>query len=153
MRQLTLSGGKVDDCTFCRIVRGELRAHLVFEDQAVVAFLDSRPLFLGHTLIVPKEHHQTLGDLPSTLIPSLFSNARLLSKAVEEAMKADGTFVAINNRMSQSVPHLHIHVIPRRQGDGLKGFFWPRTKYIDEKEMDETQAAIKRAMEELTNAG
>jgi len=153
MRQLNLLGGKVDDCVFCRIISGELPAHGVFEDETSVAFLDDRPLFIGHCLIVPRGHHQTLGDLPPEVVAPFFSNAQLLSRAVERAMKAEGTFLAINNRISQSVPHLHVHIVPRRQGDGLKGFFWPRTRYKDEKGATEVQTAIKRAVEELKGTG
>jgi len=150
MNQLDLSGGKTDDCTFCKIVRGEVYAIRVYEDESSLAFLDKRPLFPGHCLLVPKEHHKTLGDLPPNIVAPLFSKVQLLSKAVEKGMKAEGTFVAINNRISQSVPHLHIHVVPRRRGDGLKGFFWPRTKYKDESETTEIQRAIRAAIEEMT---
>ncbi len=149
MKQLNLFGGKADDCVFCKIVRGDVHANVVFEDEMSFAFLDDRPLFVGHCLVVPKEHHSTLGDLPPNLVASVFSATQLLSRAVEKAMKAEGTFVAINNRVSQSVPHLHIHVVPRRRGDGLKGFFWPRTKYKDEKETTEVQTIIRTAIDEL----
>jgi histidine triad (HIT) family protein len=121
-------------CVFCQIVRGEREASIVFEDQETLAFLDHRPLFPGHCLLIPKEHHQTLPDLPSALVGAFFSNAQLLARAVEAAVEAEGTFLAINNRVSQSVPHLHLHIVPRRRGDGLKGFFWPRRKYKDQEE-------------------
>ena len=114
------------DCLFCRIVSGEVAAPIVFEDEVSVAFLDHRPLFEGHTLVVPRDHVETLPDLPDDVLPELFSNARLLARAMEEGLGAEGSFVAINNRVSQSVPHLHIHVAPRRRKDGLRGFFWPR---------------------------
>jgi histidine triad (HIT) family protein len=112
-------------CTFCRIVAGDLAAATVFEDEISLAFLDHRPLFPGHCLLIPKSHYDTLADLPQHLTGPLFGNARLLAGAVEQAMQAEGSFVAINNRVSQSVPHLHIHLVPRRKKDGLRGFFWP----------------------------
>ena len=123
-------------CLFCRIVSCELPAVVVFEDEKTLAFLDHRPLFPGHTLLVPREHFETLGDLPAAQVGPLFNNAQLLSRVVEAAMEAEGTFVALNNRVSQSVPHLHVHIVPRRRKDGLKGFFWPRTKYKDQQEME-----------------
>lgn len=123
-------------CLFCAIVRGEEKAEVVFEDAASMAFLDARPLFPGHTLLVPKEHHETLADLPPDLVPVLFKNARIISGVVETAMEAEGTFIALNNKVSQSVPHLHVHVVPRRRKDGLRGFFWPRHKYQDGEMME-----------------
>ena len=111
-------------CLFCRIVAGEVAAQLVLEDEFCVAFLDHRPVFQGHLLLVPRAHHETLADLPDDLLGPLFADARRLSRAAEAAMGADGTFVAINNKISQSVPHLHVHIVPRRKGDGLRGFFW-----------------------------
>ena len=101
----------------------------MLEDEPTLAFLDSRPLFPGHTLLVPRAHVETLPDLPDDLLRPLFANARLLAGAMEEAFGAEGSFVAINNRVSQSVPHLHVHVVPRRRKDGLRGFFWPRQGY------------------------
>lgn len=138
-----------DKCLFCRIVSGELKATVVYEDDNSVAFLDHRPLFHGHTLLVPREHVETLGDLPSTLVGPYFETAQLLSRAVESAMDAEGTFVAMNNRVSQSVPHLHIHVVPRRRKDGLKGFFWPRTKYKGDEEMEEVKKKITAAVKKI----
>ena len=129
-------------CLFCDIVTGSLNATKVFEDEVSVAFLDHRPLFVGHTLLVPREHYETLTDLPTELVEPLFSTARLLAGAVQQAMNAEGTFVAMNNKVSQSVPHLHIHVVPRRRKDGLRGFFWPRRKYKGPEEMSEAAAAI-----------
>lgn len=119
------------------------------ENEIALAFLDHRPLFPGHALLVPKLHCETLADLPPQLIAPFFSAARLLARAVEEAMGAEGTFVAINNRVSQSVPHLHVHVVPRRRKDGLKGFFWPRQKYLSAEAMREVQGAIVRAVARL----
>jgi histidine triad (HIT) family protein len=124
-----------DNCLFCRIVSGEVAATIVYEDDKSVAFLDHRPLFHGHTLLVPRVHVETLGELPVSLVGPFFKTAQLLARAVEPALGAEGTFVAMNNRVSQSVPHLHVHVVPRRRKDGLKGFFWPRTKYKSEEEM------------------
>ena len=107
----------MDSCLFCRIVSGELPATVVYEDDDSVAFLDHRPLFHGHTLLVPREHVETLGELPAKIIGPYFEAAQLLSRVVESAMDAEGTFVAMNNRVSQSVPHLHVHVVPRWTGD------------------------------------
>ena len=135
-----------DECLFCRIVSGELPGTVVYEDDNAVAFLDHRPLFPGHTLLVPRQHVETLGDLPTKLVAPYFEAAQLLSLAVESAMDAEGTFVAMNNRVSQSVPHLHVHVVPRRRKDGLKGFFWPRTKYKSDEEMQEVKEKISAAL-------
>jgi len=129
-------------CLFCKIVAGELAAPIVLDEEHVLAFLDHRPLFPGHCLLVPKVHYETLADLPEDMVGTLFSAVQRLSRAVEGALKADGVFVAINNRVSQSVPHLHVHVVPRRRKDGLKGFFWPRQKYQDA----ETEAAVAEAI-------
>jgi histidine triad (HIT) family protein len=139
-----------DNCLFCRIVSGEVPATLVYVDKNAVAFLDHRPLFHGHTLLVPREHVETLVDLPPALIEPFFTAAQSLARAVEHAMKAEGTFIAMNNRVSQSVPHLHVHVVPRRKKDGLKGFFWPRTKYKDEKEMEVVARKIAASLQELS---
>lgn len=130
-------------CVFCAIVAGELPAHRVHEDGAVVAFLDRRPLFPGHVLVVPRRHLETLTDLPAGSVGPYFTAVRLVAAAVERAMAADGTFVAQNNRVSQSVPHLHTHVVPRRRKDGLRGFFWPRHQYSDETEAREVAARIR----------
>ncbi|MEM5789342.1 MAG: HIT family protein [Syntrophobacteraceae bacterium] len=134
------------NCNFCRIIAGELPAAIVFDDESCLAFLDKRPLFPGHCLLVPKSHTGTLPDLPSPLIQPLFAAAKLLARAVEEAMEAEGTFVAINNKVSQSVPHLHIHIVPRRKKDGLKGFFWPRVPYRDESHILKVTQKLKEAV-------
>lgn len=134
------------DCVFCKIISGEISARLVFEDAISLAFLDYRPLFPGHCLLVPRNHYETLSDLPSELVGPFFQNVQLLTRAVELALKADGTFVALNNRVSQSVPHLHVHIVPRRRKDGLKGFFWPRNKYDGEAHLEETQNSIQSAI-------
>lgn len=132
-----------DACIFCAVIAGDLEAEVVFEDEQTVAFLDHRPLFAGHTLLVPRRHLVTIEDLPADLIGPFFANAQLLAGAVREAMEAQGTFVAINNIVSQSVPHFHVHVVPRRRKDGLRGFFWPRTKYEGPKAVAEAGAAIR----------
>ena len=137
------------DCIFCKVVSKELDATVVFEDELSMVFLDHRPLFHGHCLLVPKQHYETLTDLPPRLIKPLFENAQLLAGAIEAAMKAQGTFVAMNNRVSQSVPHLHIHVVPRRKGDGLKGFFWPRTKYASQTEIEQVKDLIQAELNRL----
>lgn len=134
------------DCLFCRIATCDVAVRLVFEDEISLAFLDHRPVFPGHCLLIPKRHYETLADLPAELIGSFFRNAQLLARAVESAMEAHGTFVAMNNRVSQSVPHLHVHVVPRRRKDGLKGFFWPRYPYQSEKDADTVQFAICQAL-------
>ena len=139
-------------CRFCAIIRGEIPARMVLEGDEIVAFLDRRPLFPGHLLLVPREHHGTLGELPERLIAPLFAGARLLARAVEEALEAEGSFVALNNRVSQSVPHLHVHIVPRRRHDGLKGFFWPRVGYRDEEEAQRTGALIRAALLRLEEA-
>jgi histidine triad (HIT) family protein len=123
-------------------VSGELPATVIYEDDTSIAFLDHRPLFHGHTLLVPREHVETLSDLPAAQVEPYFKAAQLLARAIESAMEAEGTFVAMNNRVSQSVPHLHVHIVPRRKKDGLKGFFWPRTKYKDEEEIKSVQRKI-----------
>jgi histidine triad (HIT) family protein len=136
-------------CAFCSIIRVPEPAFPVLEDEATVAFLDHRPVFPGHTLLVPRPHVPTLGDLPDALVAPLFSNARLLARAVEEGLEAEGAFVALNNRVSQSVPHLHVHVVPRRRGDGLRGFFWPRQKYSGPDAMRDVQQRLRAAVERL----
>jgi histidine triad (HIT) family protein len=138
-----------EDCLFCKIAAEKMPAAVVYEDDAVIAFLDHRPLFPGHVLLCPRPHYGTLSDLPDTLIGPLFKNAQVLSQAVELALNAEGTFIAINNRVSQSVPHLHIHIVPRRRKDGLRGFFWPRHKYGNEEAMEASRSAIERELSRL----
>lgn len=139
-------------CAFCEIARGGSRAAIVMEDESSVAFLDDRPLFPGHVLLIPRQHHETLTDLPDHLIHPLFRNAQRLAQAVQRAVGAEGTFVAMNNKISQSVPHLHVHVVPRRRKDGLRGFFWPRTKYGSEEEKLQVAEAIREMVRELSEA-
>jgi histidine triad (HIT) family protein len=124
----------VTDCLFCDIVAGTVPAHVVLADDITVAFLDSRPVFKGHVLVVPRAHYVTLADLPAGLIGPLFTRVQRVSAAMPAALGAQGSFVAENNVVSQSVPHLHVHVVPRTKGDGLRGFFWPRSRYADEEE-------------------
>jgi len=133
-------------CAFCRIALGKEPGALVLDRPTVVAFLDHRPLFPGHCLVIPREHVKTLGDLPGSLTAPLFDAAAAVARAVEAGLGADGSFVAVNNRVSQSVPHLHVHVVPRRRGDGLRGFFWPRGRYESTDAMEETRARIARAL-------
>jgi histidine triad (HIT) family protein len=140
-------------CVFCAILREPERAAQVFGDEHTIAFLDHRPLFPGHVLVVPREHHETLDDLPARLVAPLFGAARLLARAVERALLADGTFVALNNKVSQSVPHLHVHVVPRRRKDGLRGFFWPRVGYTSAEHMRETADRIRAEASRLEPGG
>lgn len=142
-------GAMKGTCKFCRIMAGELPGWVVLEDDVSAAFLDDRPLFPGHLLLVPRVHYETFSDLPTALIEPLFLNARLLARALEVGLGAEGTFVAINNKISQSVPHLHIHVVPRRQKDGLKGFFWPRRPYRDEAHLEEVQKILQDTVRTL----
>lgn len=123
-------------------------AEIVLENEECLAFLDIRPLFPGHCLVIPRTHFETLGELPADLVPALFGTVQLLSRAVPEALDAHGTFVAMNNKVSQSVPHLHVHVVPRRFKDGLKGFFWPRRGYSDDGHMAQVAGAIRARLAE-----
>ena len=136
----------MEPCAFCAIVRGEAPAAIVLETPEVVAFLDHRPVFPGHILLMPRAHVGTLDELPDALVAPLFTAARRLSVAVQRALGAGGTFVAVNNRISQSVPHLHVHVVPRRAKDGLRGFFWPRQRYESDAALAATQSAIRAAL-------
>jgi histidine triad (HIT) family protein len=136
------------DCTFCAIAAGTIQAHVVLADEHTVGFLDARPVFKGHVLLVPREHYHTLGDLPGRLIEPFFSAVRLISAVIPVALGAQGTFVAVNNVVSQSVPHLHAHVVPRTKGDGLRGFFWPRYKYESETEAAAYAAKIRAVVDE-----
>jgi len=140
-------------CLFDRIVAGLVSAPVVFEDESSLAFLDHRPVFPGHTLLIPKQHYETLADLPEALIQPFFANARLLARAIEAALEADGTFIAINNRVSQSVPHLHVHIVPRRKKDGLRGFFWPRGTYATPEEAEKIRKNIADAVMRLRAGG
>jgi histidine triad (HIT) family protein len=135
-----------DDCVFCRIIAGEVPAHMVLDDDEFVAFLDARPVFKGHVLVVPRRHYVTLADLPVPVVGPLFERVRLVSAALPVALGADGTFVALNNVVSQSVPHLHVHAVPRSRKDGLRGFFWPRQRYASDAEAADYARRIKDAI-------
>jgi histidine triad (HIT) family protein len=131
------------------VARGEASGHVVFEDEISVGFLDHRPLFRGHCLLIPREHIPTLMELPPRLVGPFFGNVTLLARAMETGLQAEGSFVAVNNRISQSVPHLHVHVVPRRRQDGLRGFFWPRQRYQSDEEMSRIETLLRRAIEEF----
>ena len=139
-------------CVFCAIVRGEAQSYPVFEGESSLAFLDLRPLFPGHCLLVPREHYHTLADLPAGVVAAVFADVRLVALGVERALEAEGTFVAINNRVSQSVPHLHVHIVPRRRKDGLRGFFWPRRRYPDEDAIRAVQARLRSAIGQVLSS-
>jgi histidine triad (HIT) family protein len=138
-------------CDFCAIVKNDVQRHIVFRDNISIGFLDKKPLFPGHCLLIPTEHYETMIDLPRELIGPLFENAQILARAVRNALESEGIFIAINNKVSQSVPHLHIHVVPRRFGDGLKGFFWPRQTYSSEQQMTEICNSIRATIEKHVN--
>jgi len=133
-------------CTFCAIVAGEMPAHRVLDGEACVAFLDARPLFPGHVLVVPREHRETMIDLTPDELVAIFETCQKLCGAAERGLGADGSFVAMNNRVSQSVAHAHVHVVPRRKGDGLRGFFWPRHKYESDEQAAEFAAKLRAEM-------
>jgi histidine triad (HIT) family protein len=139
----------VTDCLFCDIIAGTVPAQVVLDDEVAVAFLDARPVFKGHTLIAPRDHYVTLPDLPAGLVGPLFARVQRLSAAMLPAFGAQGSFVALNNTVSQSVPHLHVHVVPRTRGDGLRGFFWPRVKYAS----DEEAASYAQRLRDALAAG
>ncbi|MFI5926758.1 HIT family protein [Micromonospora sp. NPDC051543] len=134
-------------CVFCGIVSGDVPAFRVADEPDGVAFLDTRPVFAGHVLVVPRTHLVTLAELPADLLPGYFALVQRLAVAVEAGLGAGGTFVAMNNRVSQSVPHLHTHVVPRTKGDGLRGFFWPRTRYADDAEAQTYADRIATALD------
>jgi histidine triad (HIT) family protein len=141
------NGGVLDPaCVFCEIVTGDAPAHEVLRDEVAVAFLDRRPVFKGHVLLVPVDHVETLMDLPADAVGPFFQRGQRLAAAMEHGLDAMGSFVALNNRISQSVPHLHLHVVPRRRKDGLRGFFWPRTTYESDEEMAAFAARLRGAL-------
>ena len=135
-----------DGCLFCAVVAGSEPAHVVLDEPDLVAFLDHRPVFKGHVLVVPRAHVVTLPELPPELLAPLFGAVARCCQAVVDGLEADGSWVAANNVVSQAVPHLHIHVVPRRRKDGLRGFFWPRQKYVDEDEMSDYASRIRSAL-------
>ncbi len=132
-----------NDCIFCKIIQKQLSSYRVYEDQEIMAFLDNRPLFPGHTLVIPKLHIETIFDLDDVLAKKLFQASKYIAIAVQKALGAEGIFIGNNNIIGQTVPHFHLHVVPRNKGDGLKGFFWPRHPYSSENEIKETQEKIK----------
>jgi histidine triad (HIT) family protein len=136
----------VSGCVFCDIARGDVPAQIVLADERVLAFLDARPLFEGHVLVIPRRHHETLASLPLPEVGPLFARVRQVSAALPAALGAQGSFVALNNVVSQSVPHLHVHVVPRTRGDGLRGFFWPRRTYDSQAEMAAVAQRIRDAL-------
>jgi histidine triad (HIT) family protein len=136
----------MEGCAFCAIVDGSVPAHVVLADEVAVAFLDSRPVFKGHVLIVPRAHVETLADLPTRAVGPLFERVQEVTTVMPDATGSQGTFVALNNKVSQSVPHLHVHVVPRTKGDGLRGFFWPRQKYADDAEAELYAARLRKAL-------
>ena len=140
------AGSSPRPCVFCAIVRGDVAAEIVAETERTIAFLDHSPLFRGHTLVAPRVHLETLRDLPDDLLTPFFAEVRRVSAAVQDGLGADGTFVALNNVVSQSVPHLHVHVVPRRRKDGLRGFFWPRERYADADEAATFAARIRAGL-------
>jgi histidine triad (HIT) family protein len=135
-----------NECLFCRIVAGEIAAHIVLDERDVVAFLDHRPVFKGHVLVVPREHVVTLPELPTPLLTAVFVAVQRCARAVVDGLGAQGSWIAQNNVVSQAVPHVHVHVVPRTKGDGLRGFFWPRQKYAGDDEMAEYAARLRAAL-------
>ena len=133
-------------CPFCSIVTGESPADLVLEDDDFVGFLDIRPVFKGHVLLVPREHVVTIMDAPREMLGPLAERTQDVARAVQAAMESAGIFTAVNDVVSQSVPHLHVHVVPRNRKDGLRGFFWPRTTYASDEEAAEVAARVRRAL-------
>jgi histidine triad (HIT) family protein len=145
----SLLQGLESACKFCDIANKTTESAVVFEDGSSIAFLDIRPLFPGHVLLVPKAHYPALKDVPQEIVNVLFNNVKMLSGAVQSGLGADGAFIALNENVSQSIPHLHIHIVPRRFKDGLKGFFWPRYKYKDENEIKDVQKKIINAVKNM----
>lgn len=133
-------------CPFCDVVAGRQAAHLVLETAEVIAFLDRRPVFRGHTLVIPRQHIETLPEVPADLLAPLFAQTQRVASAMVRGLGAQGSFVALNNTVSQSVPHLHVHVVPRTKGDGLRGFFWPRTKYVDSAEAERYARRLRESL-------
>jgi histidine triad (HIT) family protein len=141
-----MSQSQVATCLFCRIARHELAANIVVERPSTLVFLDHRPVFPGHCLVVTRTHYDTMLDVPADLLGELFAEAQRVARALESGLAAEGSFVAVNNRVSQSVPHVHVHVVPRKRKDGLKGFFWPRQKYESDEAARATCEAIRAAL-------
>ncbi|WP_315967775.1 HIT family protein [Planotetraspora sp. A-T 1434] len=148
--EMIARGTRLAGCLFCDIAAGDKPAYVVLSDEVAAAFLDTRPVFKGHVLVVPHAHVETLADLPHETVGPFFERVQAVARAVEEGVDAAGTFVAINNRVSQSVPHLHVHVVPRNRKDGLRGFFWPRVKYADDVETEDYAARVRDALKKST---
>jgi histidine triad (HIT) family protein len=142
-----VAAASADACLFCGIASGAVPAHVVLANDVAVAFLDARPVFKGHVLVIPRGHVETLADLPGEEVGPYFERVQAIARAVEEGLGAAGTFVAMNNRISQSVPHLHAHVVPRNRKDGLRGFFWPRVKYAGDAEAESYAIKIRKALD------
>ena len=147
--RIVTQSSAVDDCLFCQIAAGAVPAHVVLDEPEVVGFLDARPVFKGHVLVIPRQHYDTLFDLPPSLLEPLFGAVQRIGAAIEAGLSADGVFVGINNTVSQSVPHLHVHTVPRRRKDGLRGFFWPRQKYADEAEATDVAERLRASVRAL----
>lgn len=145
--QANLLGNEAEICKFCQIVKKETESYVVFEDDLTLGFLDTRPLFPGHILLIPKTHYSMLAQVPDQTISKLFNNVKKLSAALETGLNSDGSFIAVNNKVSQSVPHLHVHIVPRKFKDGLKGFFWPRYSYKSKEEILQMQETIVKALQ------
>jgi histidine triad (HIT) family protein len=148
---LTVQEAHAGSCLFCGIASGALPAHVVLADDVAFAFLDARPVFKGHVLVIPREHVETLADLPAEAVGPYFARVQAIARAVEDGLGAAGTFVAINNRISQSVPHLHAHIVPRNRKDGLRGFFWPRVKYAGEAEAESYATKIRKTLDDAVD--
>jgi histidine triad (HIT) family protein len=134
------------------MIKGDVPTPVVYESETAFVFLDHRPLFRGHCLVLPRSHVETLVALPTDMVGPFFVEVRLVTAAVQAAMESQGTFVAMNNRISQSVPHLHVHVVPRNRGDGLRGFFWPRTRYAGEEDLEAVRSLVERSIVALKHA-
>jgi histidine triad (HIT) family protein len=141
-----VSEAAASTCVFCAVAAGEVAASVVFRDDDVCAFLDSRPVFKGHVLVVPRAHVATLLDATPAQLAAVFGAVQRVARAVEAALEAHGSIVGVNTKVSQSVPHLHVHVVPRRRKDGLRGFFWPRVPYASDQERDDFAARIAAAL-------
>ncbi len=141
------------DCLFCDIISGAASAHLVVETPEAVGFLDIRPVFKGHVLLAPRDHVRTYTDLPETLLSPFFSTGQRVAAAMTSVLGSEGSFVAMNNVVSQSVPHVHLHVVPRTKGDGLRGFFWPRTRYADDAEAADYAGRLRTALDAAVAEG
>ncbi|WP_241760300.1 HIT family protein [Thermoplasma volcanium] len=151
-KQLTLfdEENEVVKCKFCDIISGKIASNVVYSDEHFIAFLDHKPLFKGHTLLVPRKHFENIYEMDEETSSKLMHEVQLISRAVEIATSSDGTFIAINNKVSQSVPHVHVHIVPRKQKDGLKGFFWPRQEY-GEGEDREYANKIREQIEKISS--